>query len=95
MIDREIRYKGFFVFASNSISTAREALAVYCGRDCVEKTFSNLQTRLDLCSTGVHHDATLRGKLLICLIALTMSAALSYEMENEKTVGDHKLPCLY
>ena len=95
MIDREIRYKGFFAFASNSISTAREALAVYRGRDCVEKTFSNLQTGLDLCSTGVHHDATLRGKLLICLIALTMLAALSYEMENEKTVDDQKLPRLY
>ena len=39
MIDREIRYKGFFAFASNSISTARGALAVYRGRDCVEKTF--------------------------------------------------------
>ena len=39
MIDREIRYKGFFAFASNSISTAREALEIYRGRDCVEKIF--------------------------------------------------------
>lgn len=95
MIDREIRYKGFFAFVSNSISTAREALEIYRGRDCVEKTFSNLQTGLDLSSAGVHHDATLRGKLLICLIALTMLAALSYEMESEKTVNDERMPRLY
>ena len=95
MIDREIRYKGFFAFASNSISTAREALEIYRGRDCVEKIFSNLQTGLDLCSTVVHHDATLRGKLLICLVALTMLAALSYEMESEKTVNDERMPRLY
>ena len=95
MIDREIRYKGFFAFASNSVSTAREALAIYRGRDCIEKTFSNLQTGLDLCSAGVHHDATLRGKLLLCLIALTMLAALSYEMEKEKTLAGKKHPRLY
>ena len=84
MIDREIRYKGFFAFASNSISTAREALETYRGRDCVEKIFSNLQTGLDLCSTVVHHDAT-----------LTMLAALSYEMESEKTVNEERMPRLY
>lgn len=95
LIDGELCYKGFFAFASNSISSAREALAIYRGRDCVEKTFSNLQTGLDVCSTSVHHDATLRGKLLICLVALTMLAALSYEMESEKTVNGRKMPRLY
>lgn len=94
-IDREIRYRGFFALVSNSISSAREALAVYRGRDCIEKTFSSLQTGLDLCSAGVHHDAALRGKLLACMVALTMLAALSYEMEKEKTVGGVRLPRLY
>lgn len=70
-------------------------MEIYRGRDCVEKTFSNLQIGLDLSSAGVHHDATLRGKLLICLIALTMLAALSYEMESEKTVNDERMPRLY
>ena len=95
VIDAELRYKGFFAFASNSVKTAREALAIYRGRDCVEKTFASLQTGLDFSSAGVHHDDTLRGKLLASMTALTMVAALSYEMEKEKTIQGNFFPRLY
>ena len=61
----EIRYKGFFAFASNSVKMAAEALAIYRSCDCIEKTFANLQTGLDFTTTGAHAEETLRGKLLV------------------------------
>ena len=94
-IDGRLRYQGFFAFVSNHVRTAGEALDIYRGRDCVEKTFKNLQTGLDLKSAGVHHNETLQGKLLVCMIALSMIAGLSYEMEKEKTISGKHYERLY
>lgn len=94
-IDSHIRYKGFFAFASNAVKTAAEALDIYRGRDCVEKTFSGLQSGLDLTSAGVHSNEVLKGKLLVCMIALTMHAALVREMEQEKVIGEKKYGRLF
>ena len=94
-IDKAVRYRGFFAFVSNSVSTAQETLSIYRGRDCIEKTFSNLQAGLGFVSTSVHRDDTLKGKLLVCMIALTMVAALSYEMEKDKEINGVKYQRLY
>ena len=94
-IDAKMRYMGFFSFVSNKVKHPKEALAIYRGRDCIEKTFSCLQTGLDLHSAGVHSDATMRGKLLVCMVALTMVAALSYEMESNKFVKGVEFRRLY
>lgn len=94
-IDETLRYKGFFAFVSNSIRSPRAALEIYRGRDCVEKVFSSLQSGMDLSSAGVHHEDTLRGKLLVCLLGLTMVSALSYSMEKEAVVGGQTFPRLY
>lgn len=75
-IEKEARYKGFFALASNSILPARIALKFYGDRDCVGKTFTNLQTGVDLYTVGIY----LIDTLIICMIALTMVAQLSYEI---------------
>ncbi len=94
-IDAKMRYMGFFSFVSNKVKYPKEALAIYRGRDCIEKTFSCLQTGLDLHSAGVHSDVTMRGKLLVCMVALTMVAALSSEMESDKFINGEEVRRLY
>lgn len=94
-IDAELRYSGFYAFVSNKIKTAGEALAIYRGRDSVEKTFANLQSGLDMDTAGVHNDKTLRGKMLVCMIALTMLATLTHEMEKEQEIEGKRYPRLF
>ena len=50
---------------------------------------------MDLHSAGVHSDATMRGKLLVCMVALTMVAALSSEMESDKFINGEEVRRLY
>lgn len=94
-IDEAVRYKGFFCFASNKVSDPKTALEIYRGRDCVEKTFKNLQTELDMDTSGVHNDFTLHGKLLVCFVALTLLAELSYRMEQTTVVEGQDYDRLY
>ena len=95
VIDQRIRFTGFFSFVSNYIKDPAEVLAIYRGRDSIEKTFRVLQSDLDVVSTGVHHDSTLNGKLLICFVALTMMAALNYAMEKPTKVEGKAYDRLY
>ena len=43
----------------------------------------------------MHNDATMRGKLLVCMVALTMVAALSSEMESDKFINREQVRRLY
>lgn len=81
-IDQHLSHEGFFAVASNYVNDPATILKIYRRRDSVEKVFANFQSGLDVTSTGVHGNDSLHGKLLLCLVALTLRAVIELGMET-------------
>ena len=96
LIDESVRMCGYMVFASSRKMTAAEALTAYSRRDCVEKVFSTLKSKLGMDKFGVHSDDALRGKSMAwftasILYSLIQAKSKSLRKDSKKL---YTTPCV-
>jgi len=76
-IDAELAQAGYFILITNdSTLDASGTLAVYRGKDIIEKAFSGMKNYLDFKRMRTHSTVTTDGKLFIGFIALILRSAI-------------------
>ena len=73
-VQNELLHAGWLILVSNHIDNAREAIAIYRGKDVVEKGFQYMKNCLDLARLRVHSDNAMQNKVFIGFIALILTA---------------------
>jgi transposase len=82
-VDAERANFGYFALLTNDASlTAKDSLAVYRGKDAIEKSFADIKDRLDFKTPKVENTETLAGKLLVTFVALIMATELRRKMRE-------------
>ena len=87
--------RSYFAYVGNGVRSAKDLLPIYRRRDCVELALGHLLTDLEFDAAGIEHDDLLNGRLIVGMIARTMLARLSAEMEEKKTNDGKKDVRLY
>jgi transposase len=76
------RYAGFQALLSMGINDPVEAMRVYRDRDAVEESFDDLMNSLDMKKLEMHSGETIKGRLFVQFIALTLFIALRKQMRD-------------
>jgi transposase len=63
-------YFSFFALITNEAMNVVTALELYRNKDIVEKTFGNLNERLNMCRTLFSSEQSLDGKLFVQFVVL-------------------------
>jgi len=83
MIGAERDRHGYFGLLTNDAKLGpTQALDIYRRKDCVEKAFADIKTRLDFRTPKVSTDQTLDGKLLLVYVALILTSWLKKKMTD-------------
>jgi transposase len=72
IFDDELKFAGWHVLISNTITDIEEANRIYRTKDVVEKSFNNLKNRLLLNRIRVHSSDRMQNKLFISFISLIL-----------------------
>lgn len=88
LINEEVNSIGFFAFISSENLATDTAINIYRSRDWVEKGFNILQNKCDMDSLRVHKNQTLKAKLLVGFIAMTLVSYFYRQMDLPS--GDKK-----
>lgn len=90
------RMCGHYILVTSKKITAVQAYEEYKKRDCVEKIFSTLKTRLGMDKYGVHSDNAVRGKTLVWFVASIMYSLINIKTEplRAKNKKSFTTPCV-
>ena len=95
-IEAERERFGNFALLSNDASlSAHDALAVYRGKDMIEKAFGDIKERLDFLTPKVECSETLRGKLCAVFVALILASELRRRMDGAGLYGRYTMQGLF
>ena len=86
---------GYFALISNDMDGAFDALAVYSGKDVVEKALDNCKDALDFRRTGMHSDAALAGTVFVQFVALILICHIQKYMQNSDLFKTYPMRLLF
>jgi transposase len=82
VINAELKTSGWMVLLSNELKNAGDAIAIYRGKDVVEKGFMTLKNNLDFGRIRSHRTDTMNNKLFAGFIALILSCHIHKVMSD-------------
>ena len=84
-IDERLSRAGFFVLLSNDRElTSTDVLAIYKGKDVIEKNFDQLKNSLDFRRLRTHINQTTDGKVFVGFLALILRSGLLKKIKDNK-----------
>ena len=86
---------GYFALISNDMDGASETLALYRGKDVVEKAFGNCKDALELRRIGVHSDAALTGTVFVQFVALILISYIQKHKRNSDLFKNYTIHSLF
>jgi transposase len=84
VFDNELKFAGWYILISDTITDVEEANRIYRTKDVVEKSFNNIKNRLLLNRIRVHSSDRMQNKLFISFISLILiSLVYKYMKKND------------
>ena len=93
-IKKELDEKGYFYIVTSEEMTTEKALALYRGRDNIEKMFRSLKTGIDFDKARVYTLESLKSKIFLTFIAMIIRNELFSRVEElrKKNRKDYTVP---
>jgi transposase len=83
VIERELKFSGWFLMLGNGNITAQKAHDIYSKKDVVEKAFMKYKNMLGFHRQRVHSDIRMKNKLFVGFIAMAIVSHIHRVMKEK------------